>query len=161
MILNKKVSVFLVILLVTVLFLAFCCFKTNSIDFELVHEIEVKKHNNFQMIPWFSLVDDSFLPFFDVKYLTNDDGLDLGNVNYDFDFKNNSYIVCCGHELIDIQFRYSNVKRRIFGFIPYEFYAQATLSQEEYDKVFIYQIRRMNISCDYHNVNESTVYVKT
>lgn len=156
-----KQKKFIIVVCATVLCLSFFAFmnlyKLCHIKYELVYEFTVNNTQNFDKLPWFTLVDSKYQPFFDEDYLTNENGLNLKeNIDYDFDYDNYSYIVCCGHKLKEL--RPTDVKKRVFLVLPYEISATATLEKEKSNIIYVYRIRKFNIACDYHNMAGCTLF---
>ena len=95
-------------------------------------------------------------PMFDLNSLENY-GVDINNVKYKFDLENYSYIVCYGHELERLTYRYIKpIKRK--GLIPDALTGKATMSSKNQDNIYIYRIKRKNVVCYFHDMDICTKY---
>ena len=96
----KKIALLLVAICVLCL-----CIPIN-LQFEFVYKIPIDYNEETRKsLPWFTIVNDRYDPMFDLNSLENY-GVDINNVKYKFDLENYSYIVCYGHELERLTYRF-------------------------------------------------------
>lgn len=125
---------------------------TYSLAFENVSECEEPNKNIFiEGILWYTVTDEKYQQFFSIDEIKK-------SIHYDFDTENYSYIVCRNHQLKKMTFKISNPKKRKFIFFPYEIVGNAVLDKEADNKIYVYRIRKMNITIDYHNPDSCTFY---
>lgn len=134
-----------------------CAFVPINIKYEFAYKIPITySEQSRDNLPWFTVVNENYEPMFNLDSLGNY-GVDKNTVEYKFDLENYSYIICYGHELKKITYRYIKpIKRK--GLIPYTLTATATMSSENQNGIFIYRIKRKNITCDFHNMDNCTKY---
>lgn len=155
---KKCVKIFLIVFCLVAVAFSFFYFKQNNLKCELVCEVPTEYDENIaKSLPWFAVVSEEYSPMFGVGNLTNDYNVDSEKINYTFDCDNYSYVVCYGHRLNKLSFRYSDVLKRTGLLIPYEMWAKATLSSKQEDFIFIYKFKKKNISYNYHG-ESCTVY---
>ena len=147
----KKIA----LLLVAICVLCLCI--PISLQFEFVYKIPIDYNEETRKsLPWFTIVNDRYDPMFDLNSLENY-GVDINNVKYKFDLENYSYIVCYGHELERLTYRYIKpIKRK--GLIPDALTGKATMSSKNQDNIYIYRIRRKNVVCYFHDMDICTKY---
>ena len=145
----------IILSIITICALCFCV--PINVQFEFVYKIPIDYNDEIRKsLPWFTIVNDRYDPMFDLDSLENY-GVDINNVKYKFDLESYSYVVCYGHELKRLTYRYIKpIKRK--GLIPYALTAKAIMSSENQDNIYIYRIRRKNIVCYFHNMDICTKY---
>ena len=144
----KALTVFLVALGISILLYNM----SYSLDFERVYECEEPNKSIFmEGISWCTVTDEKYQQFFSMDEIKK-------SINYDFDTENYSYIVCHNHQLKKMTFKISNPKKRKFIVFPYEIVGNALLDKETDNKIYVYRIRKMNITIDYHNPDSCAFY---
>lgn len=73
----------------------------------------------------------------------------------DYNFEKYTYVICYGHELVDLSYSFSEIKNSNgLYFIP-----RAVLKMEKKDMVYIYRLKKINIDYDMHELDRN-VYFK-
>lgn len=126
-------------------------FKTYTLDYEQVYKCSYDTYDDAFNVPWCTVVDEKYKPFRDSETIIN-------NIDYDFDLSNYSYVITYKHELKDLKYKLTNPKQRIFIFIPYEIVGNATLSASSDNSIYVYKIKKMNLTNDYHDIDSCTIY---
>lgn len=127
-------------------------YKSYPIEFEEVYKCENIGNNSYiDGAVWLTITDEKFNQFYNTEDLEK-------MLQYDFDKENYSYIVCYGHELKKLSFQVSNPKRRILLFVPYEIVGNALLDKNEDNMIYVYRIKKMNLTVNYHDTSSCTFY---
>ena len=153
---TKKV-IFLILFAIAVFGLLWVCLN-HSISFEKVSVLDWDRSKCTNSITdelkWFTILDDDYDPWFD-ESLFEEYKVDLSDVR--FDKENYSYVVTVNRELKKLSYNYFAV-----GGVPFigvdRYYGRVTLGKETPGKIYIYRIRKMNISIDYHYRDNNIYY---
>jgi hypothetical protein len=147
---RKKILryILIVVLFILVLMSIFLYKKRWDIQFEEVafYETNIVLTQDESLL-WFSLRHSNYHGFYSVEYLRNY-GVDVSDIEFDFD--NYTYIFTIGHELMRLEYSYSQFKNRRFLMFPKQLIGIVTLDEGLVNKVFVYKINRMDIDLDYH-----------
>ena len=99
-------------------------------------------------VQWFSLRHNDYCGSFSADFLKIYEA-EADDIAFDFD--NYTYIFTIGHELVNIEYSYSQFKNRRLLFFPEQLVGIVTLDENLVDMVFVYRVKRMNIDLDYHS----------
>lgn len=146
---RKLYCIISICLIITVTLILY--FKTYTLDYELVYKCSYETYYDAFNVPWCTVVDEKYKPFRDTETVVN-------NIDYDFDLSNYSYVITYKHELKSLNYKLTNPKQRIFIFFPYAIVGNATLSASSDDYIYIYRIKKMNLTDDYHGSDSCTRY---
>ena len=151
---NNLKWIILTIILVLILFVGRYFIPIyHKLKFEKTEEFEIDNQLENELY-WFTLRDSSYNGFFDISYL------DQFGVNYKsitYDFKNYTYIITINHELKKISYSYSKMKNRNNLLLPKQFIGKVELGKHQTGKIHIYQIKKMDIDCNYHKRDENVI----
>ena len=150
----KKLIIIISIALVIVGGILWLCLN-HHLSFEQVAVLDWDKSKSTNSITeelkWFTILDEDYNPWFDESLLTDQYHVDLSDIR--FDTEHYSYVLTVNRELKKISYNYLAV-----GGTPLRYYGKVTLGKETPGKIYIYRIRKMNISIDYKDRDKNIYY---
>ena len=152
----KALSVFLIILIIFVLLLGiyYISHKNILISFTPIKTFNTSENMTENDFAWISLISEEYNPLWNAKYVYNKYGIKLDEY---INTNKYSYIVTFGRELKSISYCYSDSRTKYFGIIPKEKIGKVILSNEQTPKIYLYQIKKIDIVHDYYGNGENMV----
>lgn len=144
---KKKLIIFLSLIFV-VIFVCFFLSYNRNLNFEFVEEKSLKINSERK---WLTILDGSFSDEFLEEEVENlvKSKIDIENMN----FNKYNYIVTINHKLKNIKYNYFKCNQRNKFLIPTSIIGEATLEKQSANKIYIYRFRKINISPDWHNLD--------
>lgn len=122
---------------------------------ENLAEITKQKREDKPYYYWAALTDSKFEDFFCGKDFIS------RNVEFnDYDYKNFTYIFTFGYELSEISYSLNEAKNHKFIVIPSPVIGKVILKDDYKNNIYIYKIKKMDITYDYHDVKNYVAFVK-
>lgn len=153
---GKKNKIFIIFILLSTLFFIIYEITHNpiSLSFNQVTTFDTGEEITNSDFAWISLISDEYAPMWNSEYISNKYGIEIEDY---IDTENFSYIVTFGHELKSISYCYSDARTKYFGIIPKEKTGKVVLSNEQTSKIYLYQIKKIDIVHDYYGNGENMV----
>ncbi len=149
----KKLIIIISIALVIVGGILWLCLN-HHLSFEQVAVLDWDKSKSTNSITeelkWFTILDEDYNPWFDESLLTDQYHVDLSDIR--FDTEHYSYVLTVNRELKKISYNYLAVDG------DHRYYGRVTLGEDTPGKIYIYRIKKINISIDYHYRDNNTYY---
>lgn len=150
----KKLIIIISIALVIVGGILWLCLN-HHLSFEQVAVLDWDKSKSTNSITeelkWFTILDEDYNPWFDESLLTDQYHVDLSDVQ--FDTEHYSYVLTINRELKKLSYNYLAFSGRIS-----RYHGRVTLGEETPGKIYIYRIKKMNITIDIHDWDSNTYY---
>ena len=152
-------KLYLCSILVFIVFSVFHYFYAERfLDFSLLASCEVSESELEDEFAWISLISEDYDPMWTIEYIETKYVLS-DEFRQCIDTKNYSYIVTFGHELKSLSYRNIDARTKYLGIFPNQRIGIVKLSIDRKPKIFIYQIKRMNIVNDYYgNGKDMVIY---
>lgn len=148
---TKKVAIYVLLIGLAVAGVLFFCIN-HGISFEPVATLDWDRSKCTNSITdelkWFTILDDAYNPWFD-ESIFKEFQADLSDIRFDKD--NYSYVVTINRELKKLSYNYLAFSGSIN-----RYHGRVTLGKETPGKLYIYRIKKMNITIDIHDWNSNT-----
>lgn len=148
----RKLIVSASCILVVSILLLFVLFYRFDLDFKMVYSCTTDGKVKENTPKFICIKDPDYNGFFDKDFLKQ------YNVSYsDWDLNEHTYIITFGYELRKIEFSYSKCVKWD-SIIPGNFQAFVTLSKVRTDKIYIYELKKIDLESAFPDGSDQIVF---